>query len=61
MKDMNCDEHGTKNNLNILFAGTDEKKCSENMRIIHTVHPLTQSNNPRAIDDEEWESMLRHS
>lgn len=59
MEDMNIDEHDKKNHLNVLLTEPDGKVSPENMRINHAVHPLKQSNNPRAIDDEEWENMRR--
>lgn len=59
MEDMNFDEHDEKNNLSILLMEPDGKEGSGDMRINHAVHPLKLSNNPRAIDDEEWANMLR--
>lgn len=59
MEEMIFGEHDKKNNLNVLLTEPDGKDGSENMLINHAVHPLKQSNNPRAIDDEEWENMRR--
>ena len=59
MEDMNFGEHDKKNNLGVLLMEPDGKEGSEDMRINHAVHPLKLSNNPRAIDDEEWANMLR--
>lgn len=59
MEDVIFDEHDKKNNLNVLLMEPDGKEGSENILINHAVHPLKQSNNPRAIDDEEWANMLR--
>lgn len=59
MEDMSSYEYDKKNNLNALLTEPDEKGDSKDMRINHAVHPLKLSNNPRAIDDEEWANMLR--
>lgn len=56
---MNCDEHDKKNNLNILLTEADEKDYTENIASHQAIHPLKRSKNPRPIDDEEWESMLK--
>lgn len=59
MKLIDGDEQDNKNNQKNIWVKSEEKICREKISVNHAVHPLQRSQNPRAIDDEEWESMLR--